>query len=333
MPWYMEIHAEYLTRYLSSDFHIETAFVPYPPFEDFLSRFPSTCPFDRNPDEYDLLWPILPTHWGVTDREAYAHKIVTVFYQPGEGRYEGLASVGASTPLAERSIANIPNPHRLRFGVDTNLFKPLFFPKDEKKMVVGMVGNLFNPRRMTKELLPALTQIDGVEFRLYLGKPPKTFHDMDFLGGVQWLPYIYGGDKSWPGLPNIYNSLDVLIRCDSDPGVSFPVLEASACGVPVIATDQGLDHEITGAGGGILIEADEKDHFGRGRNWYQANPDEVVKRVVDAVIYLRDHPNERSTMGMRGRDKIVQDYTWEQHIPAWREFFWDGYKKVKGIKS
>ena len=104
LPWYMSVHAEYLIRHLSDKFFIEVADVPYPPYENFLDRFPETNPYQRNPDDYDLLWPILPSHWVVTEKDKYAHKVATVFYQPNEGRFEDMAVVGAATPMASKSL-------------------------------------------------------------------------------------------------------------------------------------------------------------------------------------------------------------------------------------
>lgn len=323
--WYMEVHAEYLIRYLSNEFFIEVADVPYPPYDNFLDRFPETNPFQRNPDDYDLIWPILPSHWVIMDKDKYAHKVATVFYQPNEGRSD-VAVVGATTPLAEASLKDKPF-HKLRFGVDTNLFKPLNFKKGDK-LNVGIVGSLNNPRRITKELWQALKDVEGVNLMLFPSHRLNE-HDIDLLGGREILKNIVSGDKSWPGIANVYNRFDVLIRIDLDPGYEFPVIDAASCGVPVISTDGGIASFITNTGGGILIEADKKEDGGSTRAWYQANIDEVAKRTKNAVIYMRDHENERKMMGLKARSEIFKNWTWEKTIPGWREFFREGIRNVK----
>lgn len=322
MPWYMEAHVEYLIRHLSDEFILDQAFVPYPPYENFLNRFPedaAVSPFMRNPDDYDLIWPILPTHWGVTDKDKYAHKVATVFYQPNEGRFEDVAVVGSTTPLAETSLKDHPH-FNLRFGVDTELFKPFKMVREDHLLHVGMVGNLFNPRRMVKEVIETIGNLEGVRLMLFLGKAPVTDHDMDFIGGRQNLKYIVSGDKQWPGVPNLYNQLDVLIRCESDPGYSFPVLEAAACGIPIIATDSGIDHFITKEGG-ILIPGN--------REFYLNQTAETMAMVKEAVIFMRDHPNHRHMMGLKGRKEILRHWTWDKFIPEWRKFFREGVKKAQ----
>ena len=321
----METNAEYLVRYLSDEFLIEVADVPYPPYDNFIDRFPETYPFQRNPDDYDLIWPILPTHWVITEKDKYAHKIATVFYQPNEGRMDGVAVTAGATPLSEKGL-----DFSLRFGVDTEMFKPLVFNKNSKVLNVGMVGTLNNPRRIAKEIWTALKDIDGVNLMLF---PSHRFneHDIEQLGGKEILNNIVAGEKGWPGIANIYNRLDVLIRSDIDPGYSFPVLEAAACGVPVIATDSGIDHLITEAGGGILIKADELESGGSTRAWYQSHVPEVVERVKDAVIWMRQNPINRILMGRNARKEILKNWTWDKHIGNWRKFFRKGIDNASKI--
>ena len=324
--WYMENHAEYLIRELSDEFFIEVADVPYPPYDDFLDRFPETNPFQRNPDDYDLLWPLLPTHWVVTDKDKYAHKTATVFYQPNEGRFQDVAVVGAANPKAYKELSDTNTKYfKLRFGVDINHFKPLLHKREDDLLHVGMVGNLYNPRRMVPDVVEVLKDVYGIKIMLFLNQAPQTDHDIDLLGGAKNVKYIVSGSKGWAGLPNLYNRLDVLIRCDSDPGVSFPVMEAAACGVPVIATDSGIDHIITEAGGGYLIKGD--------RSYYQSNPTEVAEKVREHVIYFRDHPVERLKMGIKARLEIITNWTWEDQILEWREFFREGIKNASYQKN
>lgn len=327
-PWYMEVHAEYLVRHLSDKFWMEVADVPYPPYENFMSRFPTTQPYQRNPDDYDLLWPILPTHW-LVDQNSYAHKVATVHYAPNEGRSHDVAVIGCSTPIACKAFGDRSH-HHLKFGIDTNLFQPLNFAREDNLLHVGMVGTIVNPRRGVKEIMRPLADLPGVRVELYTSsrldeQAIKNMGDGDILN------FVVGGNRPWPGIPNIYNRLDILIRCDSDPGYAFPVLEAAACGVPVIATDQGIEHLITGRGGGILIEADEVDSNGSGRIWYQDHPDKVLERVRNAVIELRDDPKLRKEMGKKAREEVVNNWNWDRFIPFWEEFFNEGLRKVGAL--
>lgn len=312
-PWYMEAQAEYLIRYLSDEFFIELASIPYPPYNTYLERFPNESPFMRNPDEYDLIWPIWPGHWGVP--QEYRSKIATVFYEPNEGPQD-VAVVGCTTPMAHVSIEK-PH-HELKFGVDTNIFKPYSMVREDNLLHVGMVGTLYNARRMVIDLIPVLKKIPGIRIMLFLNMAPRDQKELNDVGGD--LNIIVGGDKKWPGLPNIYNQLDVLIRCDQDQGYSFPVLEAAACKVPIIATNSGIDHIITEAGGGILIPGIRADHMN--------HPEVTVEKVKEAVIWMRDNPKKRKQMGVDAWYEIKMNWELEDQIPAWREFFREGVKNA-----
>lgn len=313
MPWYMENQMEYLVRYFSSDFLIEVADVPYPPYENFLERFPETHPLQRNPDDYDLIVPMLATHWGVTEKEKYRHKIAQIWYQPNEADADGIADLAVATPLAEKSITDGKHYHSVRFGVDTNIFTPRYFKKEKDILHVGMVGNLYNPRRMTRQVIEALKDLKGVRLMLFVVQRPKTEHDLELLGGKEAIQYIVSGEKTGIGLANLYNRLDVLIRCDSDPGYSFPVLEAAACRVPVIATDSGIDHHITDAGGGMLIEGD--------RHYYQNNEEEIVEKIRNLVMILKDNPELKREMGTKGYVETNLNWRWENFFNNWEDFF------------
>jgi glycosyltransferase involved in cell wall biosynthesis len=308
--WYVEAHCEYLMRYLGEDFFMEIAM----PTGD------GTSPFNRNVDDYDLLWPLWAQAWHC-DPDKYAHKVATVFYCPAEGRYKDVAVVGATTPITEDSCKQIGIPyHSLRFGVDTNLFAPYPLAREDDLLHVGYIGNHANVRHMVGPVISQLVDIPGVRIMLF---PHSWVNDggtpTDYNADVM-RKHVVTGDKRWTGIPNIYNRMDILLRMDQDPAYSFPTQEAAACGVPVIATDSGIDHLFTDAGAGVMIPGD--------RTYYMNNTDEVAKKVREAIIDLRDNKNKRKEMGIRGREEVLKNWTWEKHVPAWREFFREGLARA-----
>lgn len=315
--WYMTNYAEYLIRYLSDEFFIEIGFVPYPPYRNFLDRFPETSPFMRNPDDYDLLYPLLPTHWGVVDKDKYAHKVATVFFQPNEGRYKDVAVVGAFTPLASKSFGDFPH-HNLMFGIDTELLQPYPMKREDDLLHVGMVGTHSNPRRMIKEYVMPLYDLEGVRIMFFPNSWENDGGHIYEWGGKEFVKRVVTGGKHGAGIANIYNRLDVLLRCDCDPAVSFPVLEAAACGVPCVTNDLGIDHLITEAGGGILIPGN--------RDYYINEHKKVAGEIRKAIIWMRDHPEERKEMGWKAREEIVRNWKWADFIDGWRKFFREGIK-------
>lgn len=321
-PWYLEAHYEYLIRYLSDEFFIEIADVPYPPYDNFLLRYPETGPFQRNPDDYDLIFPILATHWVVTDRDRYAHKTAIVMYEPGEGRHQDVAVVGCTTPVVEREC-RVPF-HSLRFGIDTNLFRPIPMVREDDLLHVGVFGTHINPRRQILEGIVPLFSMPGVRFMFFPSTWANAGGDLNKVGGRGFLDRVVTGDKYWPGLPSLYNRCDVVLRIDNSYGYSFPTLEAAACGVPVIATYQGIDHQITDAGGGILLLPDPPHD----RRWPFNEEQQLVRKLQSAIEFMRDNPGARKIMGEKARAEIEQNWTWDNFIPAWRNFFREGIKNA-----
>lgn len=312
--WYMENHYEYLIRYLSDEFFIEQAQVPYPPFENFLDRYPATNPLERNPEDYDLIVPLLPSHAGVPTTDEWFKKMAIVMYEPGEGHSAAAAHLAGATPYVDQANYEGRKCWPVRFGVDTDIYKPYPMLREDDLLHVGIVGSHATPRRMIEEAIKPLYNLEGVRI-MFFPSPWINNGDenvVEKLGGQEFLKRCVSGNKRGVGIANMYNQLDVLIRCDASYGYSFPVMEAAACGVPVIATDCGIDHFITQAGGGILIEGNPLRFI--------SEPDELRDKVRKAIIWMRDNPIKRGQMGKAGRAEVVKNWTWPRQIPAWRRF-------------
>jgi glycosyltransferase involved in cell wall biosynthesis len=179
--------------------------------------------------------------------------------------------------------------------------------REDDLLHVGVVGSYGNPRRMFEEAIKPLYDLEGVRIMIF----PQSWVNngdervIERYGGREFTDRVVTGGKFWPGIPNLYNQMDVYLRCDSYNGYSFPVLEAAACGVPVIATDTGIDHHITEAGGGILIDKNEP---------------KLAEKVREAVIYMRDNPKKRKIMGNLAWTEIQDNWKWDKHVDGWRKF-------------
>jgi glycosyltransferase involved in cell wall biosynthesis len=331
--WYIENYIEYVIRYLGGFYSIDMAL----PKEDYhklaLSNYDTLFidnpaqHFDyyflKDPDKYDLIVSLLSTHIHI-DGEKYKHKMAKIVYEPAEGRFEQSIMVGATSPEVEKYMARISHPYvPIRFGIDTELFKPYSVVRENSLLQVGFVGKPHNPRRMFKDIVMPLLDINGVEFKFYL-QGILNRNDIEYCGGKAFMDRIVSGEQQWTGMPNIYNNIDVLIRMDADNAISFPVLEAAACGVPSITMDAGIDSLITEVGGGILIKADEEDK----RSWYYSHPKELVEKYRKAIISLRDDRGTLKLMGENARHEIISNWDWESVMPSWEEFINKSLDKI-----
>ena len=91
--------------------------------------------------------------------------------------------------------------------------------------------------------------------------------------------------------------LDILVNCSRAESFGVVICEASATGLPVIATDVGGVRETLLDGQtGILVPKDD------------------AEALADAMLKLASDPALRQRMGSAGRAFICQRYQWEQCV-------------------
>ena len=173
------------------------------------------------------------------------------------------------------------DPLYVPHGVDTSVFQP-FDNRDEIRaamnipedaFVVGIVANNQGqevPRKSFPQMLQA--------FSMFLEECPEAFLYLhtDALGhnqGLNLIPLVrdvYGipedrvrfvdqdrywlGQIDWPQMARIYNAMDVLFNPSMGEGFGVPIIEAQACGTPVIVTDWTSMPELVGAGWAVQGE-------------------------------------------------------------------------------
>lgn len=142
------------------------------------------------------------------------------------------------------------------------------------------------------ELARALGVVDRVRFldplRSVVGTPP------DFMRGV-------------------FNAADVLLNVSMGEGFGVPMLEAQACGTPVITGRWTAQGEVVGAG--IFVEKDEAQTFWSpqaGRMWI-AGP-AVIADALDAAYQARGD-DKATTAALRHAEAYEADRVYAEH---WR---------------
>ena len=85
------------------------------------------------------------------------------------------------------------------------------------------------------------------------------------------------------------------------------VLEAMACGLPVIATNWGGPADYLDASCGILVDPGEPLTF--------------AKSLAEAMLLLANDPARRERMGAAGRQKAVQQFDWKRKIDQMVEIY------------
>ena len=133
-------------------------------------------------------------------------------------------------------------------------------------------------------------------------------------------------------MPEYYQMADIYVTASSGEGFGFPIIEAMACEVPVVATDYTTTDELLRNSSGI----DDKDKD-RGFSIRVAGKwsgsfcvEHAIWDIDDAVekiTRLIETPELRAEMGKRGRQFVKANCDWDKIVDQW-EMFFDEHQKV-----
>lgn len=205
------------------------------------------------------------------------------------------------------------NPEKIRVirpAVDPEFFYPL----DDDRPSVGtlkflMVGSLLWVKGYEYAVHALRLLLDkGVVAQLrIIGDGPDaqriryTAFDLGIRGHVQLL-----GKLTPTEVRDHLRQAEVFLLASLTEGISNAVLEAMACGVPVVTTDcGGMREAVTDGVDGLVV------------------PTRDPAAMAEALHKLATQPDLRTSMGQAGRDRILRDFTLEeqtsQFIQLYRE--------------
>ena len=174
------------------------------------------------------------------------------------GQAAAIAAVSASTA---DDLANLGIPAD-RIVVTplglTPLPDPVSSPNRPEPGYLLAVGET-SPRKRYPTLLRALAQLDG-ELRLVMAGPPggdeqriqELISELGLTSRVQRF-----GPVSDASLSALYERAAALCFPSIAEGFGLPVLEAMACGVPVVVSDIPVMHEVAGQAAAIYVPVDD----------------------------------------------------------------------------
>jgi glycosyltransferase involved in cell wall biosynthesis len=168
----------------------------------------------------------------------------------GELELANVVVVGSS--FAAKSFRARLEPERMRvvpYGVDTGTFKPHPERRDDGPLRILFAGQL-TQRKGIGDLLDAALLLDPARFEIVLVGP--------VIGSGRGLGRYAGRFRHVTGIrpkdmPLIYRTADVLVLPSLVEGSALVVLEAMACGVPVVVTpNTGADAVRDGVDGYVV---------------------------------------------------------------------------------
>jgi glycosyltransferase involved in cell wall biosynthesis len=190
-----------------------------------------------------------------------------------------------SIELLNKTISYNNYSYVLYPGVDTNLFKTFNIKKDN--FIVGWAGDK-NKKMKNYEIITEL------------GYPYKVASKDNYIPHEE--------------MPNFYNNISVYTHFSSHEGGNRTVLEACACGLPVISTDTGATNQFI-----------DKD-------WiipYRDDYDYLKNEFKHKLRIMENDPELAIEIGLRNRNRSLQ-YDWKIITKKWNEIIHETYLRVKG---
>lgn len=190
------------------------------------------------------------------------------------------------------------------FGVDTEVFykklsKPIF---DEKDIVIGSIKTLekvYGIEYLIRAFALVCKKDFGTPLKLLLvgsGSCETEYKELTKELGIE-KNVMFAGYVSHAEIVDYYNNIDIFVVSSLSESFGVSVLEASACEVPVIASNVGgLPEVVADKQTGFLVP--------------KQNP-EVIAGALEKLI---SDKALRQAFGSNGRKMVEEKYMWQRNV-------------------
>lgn len=174
--------------------------------------------------------------------------------------------------------------------IETDIFKPLKGIK--KKNSICFIGRL----NEEKNLFSLLEALSGLPYELSIIGSGSILNDLKIFAQNMVVTVNFFGNIPNHELPTILNQHNIFILPSVYENMPKTLLEAMACGMPVIGTDvKGINEVIEDGKNGILCNKDS---------------DSIRK----AILTLMEDENRKEMLGKNARMTIVENYSLDKLI-------------------
>lgn len=210
--------------------------------------------------------------------------------------------------------------YHIPYPVDTDYFNPsvLDEPKYDFLHSEGWGGSGF--RKATDQVFVAFRQLtyQALDATMFVSSQPHDHIHSQLIRNIKGVTIKV---CDCPEAINIYKNGRVYIAPSRREGLGLPILEAMACGLPVITTDAPPMNEWL-EGSPLLVPSMEEQHLPYGDvPMYMPNPFELMQRMQ----YAYDHPKHMQRIGEQNREIAEKKFSWHALHDKYIAFF-------KGLK-
>ena len=276
---------------------------------EFTKHFARELPTDEDYDRFDAVFFFWWGNRSIASARQFnipSQRLITAvsshksFDRPGWtsahlGRRLGFyAAVGTPSVSLYDVIAGVhPYPYLTRHGIDPRRFDQrtaIPAERPEGRLVVGWAGSLRHAafKGVPNFIEPAVAAIEGVELHLALGAGSE-----------------HPAGRHYPrsAMAEFYNDIDVYLCASESEGANLCLLEAGACGRPVITTPVGVAPELVRHGkNGLIVERS-------------------VESLVEALRRLRADRRLLRELGGELKADVHRDWTWSTRAREYTRMF------------
>lgn len=192
---------------------------------------------------------------------------------------------------------------------------------DRDEFVLGIIGQL-TPRKGQLELIQAFSQADLSHATLLVVGAPLFNRDAEYAERLpqEAMARSVAGRVRLLGarsdISRIMRALDLLVVNSAAEPFGLVILEAMACGTPVLATAvDGIPEIVEHGRNGWLVTK------GEGRS------------LAQALTHLRHNPELRAQLATAGREYVTAKFSFDRYLTELERFYTTVYESAELVKG
>lgn len=183
-------------------------------------------------------------------------------------------------------------------GVDTNFFVPPSTRPMNPKPQVLFAGSL-RPFKQPQMVLSAAARFPSADF-VIVGEGPMEAELRERVAREKLANVVFAGLVQASNLRGYYQDADIFMFPSSWEGSPKVILEAAACGLPVIARADYCPETVIDGETGYVVKSDEE--------------------LMSRLTLLLDSAAQRQALGSAGR-RLSERFDWNIIVRQWEEIF------------